>query len=123
MEKEAGRNTKDLFWPGLLLFLVGMHSILLGLIVYFFTDFFYRVFFASSVENIFFVRQSGIFLFLAGLFYLYPLINLKKFHNIIFLVIFSKLTAVYFLLTNAKFTYAPFMIYLAAFLTVLWRYC
>ena len=115
MEKEAGRKPKDLFWPGLLLFLVGMHSILLGLIVYFFTDFFYRVFFASSVENIFFVRQSGIFLFLAGLFYLYPLINLKKFHNIIFLVIFSKLTAVYFLVANAKFTVAPFMIYLAAF--------
>ena len=77
------------FWPTIILFLVGMHSILLGLIIYFFTDFFYNFFFNSNVENVFFVRQSGIFLFLAGLFYLYPLINFKKFHTVIFLVIFS----------------------------------
>ena len=111
---ESDRNSIE-FWPSLILFLVGVHSILLGLIIYFATDFFYNVFFKASVDNIFFVRQSGIFLFLAGLFYLYPLINIKKFHNIIFLVIFSKMTAVYFLLANAKFTPAPAMIYLASF--------
>ena len=111
---ESDRNSIE-FWPSLILFLVGAHSILLGLIIYFATDFFYNVFFKASVDNIFFVRQSGIFLFLAGLFYLYPLINIKKFHNIIFLVIFSKMTAVYFLLANAKFTPAPAMIYLASF--------
>jgi len=109
------KNSKDLFWSALILFLVGMHSILLGLFIYFFTDFFYNFFFKVSVENIFFVRQSGIFLFLAGLFYMYPLINFKKFHTIIFVVIFSKLTAVYFLLVNAKFTPVPPMMYLAAF--------
>ena len=111
---ESNRNSSE-FWPSLILFLVGMHSILLGLIIYFATDFFYKIFFNASVDNTFFVRQSGIFLFLAGLFYLYPLINIKKFHNIIFLVIFSKITAVYFLLANAKFTPAPAMIYLASF--------
>ena len=99
------------FW---LVFLVGMHSITLGLVIYFFTDFFYRLFFAAPVENIFFVRQSGVFLFLAGLFYLYPLVDLKKFYNVILLVIVSKLTAVYFLVANAKYTLSPPMIYLAA---------
>lgn len=110
-----GKKTKDLFWPALIVLLVGMHSILLGLIIYFFTDFFYSVFFSASVENIFFVRQSGIFLFLAGLFYLYPLIDLKNLYNLVLLVIFSKIVAVIFLVANAGYTAAPLMIYLAAF--------
>ncbi|MBW2465927.1 MAG: hypothetical protein JRF02_01375 [Deltaproteobacteria bacterium] len=99
----------------LIVLCVGIHSIFLGLFIYFFTDLFYRLFFAAAVENIFFVRQSGIFLFLAGLFYLYPLINLEKLYNLILVVIFSKITAVYFLVANARFTLSPKMIYLAAF--------
>ena len=99
-----------------IVFLVGVHSIFLGLVVYFFTDFFYQIFFAAAVENIFFVRQSGVFLFIAGLFYLYPLIDMRKFYNLILLVICSKIIAVYFLIANAKFTLSPPMIYLAAFL-------
>ena len=98
-----------------IVFFIGMHSVILGLFIYFFTDFFYQMFFAATVENIFFVRQSGIFLFLAGLFYLYPLIDLRKLYNFILLVIFSKFTAVYFLVVNAKYTLSPQMIYLAAF--------
>ena len=115
MYSGSGNNSKNLFWPAFIVFLVGMHSILLGLTVYFFTDFFYKVFFNTSVENIFFVRQSGTFLFLAGLFYLYPLLNLKELSNLILLVIFSKVVAVFFLVSNAVFTTAPVMIYLAAF--------
>ena len=115
MHPVSGKKTNDMFWPALFVFLVGMHSILLGLVIYFFTDFFYETFFAASVENIFFVRQSGIFLFLAGLFYLYPLINLRKLCNLILLVIFSKAVAVFFLITNAAYTATPVMIYLAAF--------
>ena len=111
----SDNNSRNLFWAALILSLIGMHSILLGLIIYYFTDFFYRTFFAASIENIFFVRQSGIFLFLAGLFYLYPLLSLKKFYSLILLVILSKIVAVFFLFTNAKFTAAPEMIYLAAF--------
>ena len=99
----------------LIVFLVGLHSIVLGLVVYFFTDFFYQIFFAAAVENIFFVRQSGVFLFIAGLFYLYPMIDMKKLYNLILLVICSKIIAVYFLIANAKFTLSPPMIYLAAF--------
>jgi hypothetical protein len=112
---KPGKNPNDLFLPALILFLVGMHSILLGLTIYFFTDFFYRVFFATAIENIFFVRQSGIFLALIGLFYLYPLLNLRTLYNLILLVIVSKIVAVIFLITNAGYTASPLMIYLAAF--------
>lgn len=111
----SGKESKDVFWLALAVFLVGMHSILLGLIIYFFTDFFYQTFFGTSVENLFFVRQSGIFLFLAGLFYLYPLLNLRNLYNLVLLVIVSKVVAVIFLITNAAFTSAALMIYLASF--------
>ena len=114
-----GKKSKNLFWAALILFLVGMHSILLGLAIYFFTDIFYKVFFAGNIENIFFVRQAGIFLFLQGLFYLYPLFNLKHLYNLILLVIVAKFVAVYFLIANAHFTTAPEMIYLAAFFDAL----
>ena len=108
------KNSKSR-WEALVVFLVGLHSILLGLTIYFFTDFFYRLFFAAGVENPFFVRQSGTFLFLAGFFYLYPLLDLKRYYNLILLVIFSKIVAVFFLISNAGYTPAPLMIYLAAF--------
>ena len=114
MSSNDVKNNIEKFSPWVV-FLVGVHSILLGLVVYFFTDFFYQLFFAASVENIFFVRQSGVFLFIAGLFYLYPLIDMKKLYNLILLVICSKFIAVYFLIANAKFTLSPPMIYLAAF--------
>ena len=112
---EPDKKNREIFKEAFVVFLVGMHSILLGLFIYFFTDAFYKIFFAASVENIFFVRQSGTFLFLAGFFYLYPLLNLRKLYNLILLVIFSKIIAVIFLVSNAGFTSAPLMIYLAAF--------
>lgn len=102
------------FGPLLVLF-IGIHSIVLGIVIYFFTDFFYQKFFSAAVENLFFVRQSGVFLFLAGFFYLYPLIDLKKYYTILLLVVFSKFVAVYFLVANAGYTQAPAMIYPAAF--------
>ena len=108
-------NSKEASYIALVVFLVGMHSIILGLFIYFYTDFFYQTFFGAEIENVFFVRQSGIFLFLAGIFYLYPLLGLKNLYNLILLVILSKTVAVFFLISNAGFTSAPFMIYLAAF--------
>ena len=98
-----------------LIFFVGLHSIFLGIFIYFFTDYFYQKFFSATVENIFFVRQSGVFLFIAGFFYLFPLIDLKNNYNFILLVIFSKVVAVIFLISNAQFTMSPSMIYMAAF--------
>ena len=92
---------------------VGCHSILLGFILYFLTDFFYKFFFSSEVINLFFVKQSGLFLFLAGLFYLVPLTNLEKLSRVTIVTIISKFCAVLFLFSNARHTPAPFMIYLA----------
>ena len=102
-----------LFFKGIIFF-VGLHSIALGTVIYFFTDFFYKTFFGVQVENLFFVRQSGIFLFLAGLFYLFPLLDVDKFHRLVLVVFVSKVLAVIFLLTNARYTPSPAMINLAA---------
>ncbi|MCK5543716.1 MAG: hypothetical protein KAI35_00785 [Desulfobulbaceae bacterium] len=108
-------NSKKLQLAPWLIFLIGMHSIFLGIFIYFFTDIFYQMFFAASVENPFFVRQSGVFLFLAGFFYLFPLLNLKVHYNLILVVIFSKAVAVLFLVSNASYTHSPIKIYIAAF--------
>jgi hypothetical protein len=97
------------------LFVVGVHSILLGMFIYFMTEVFYRVFFSSEIVNLFFVRQSGLFLFLAGLFYLIPLTNLERLSPVIVVTIISKICAVFFLFSNAGYTPAPFMVYLAGF--------
>ena len=97
-----------------IIFFVGLHSITLGTVIYFFTDFFYKTFFGVQVENLFFVRQSGIFLILAGLFYLFPLLDVGKFHQLVMVVFVSKVLAVIFLLTNASYTPSPTMINVAA---------
>ena len=108
-------NSRKLQLAPWVVFLIGMHSIFLGIFIYFFTDIFYREFFGAAVENVFFVRQSGVFLFLAGFFYLFPLLNLEINYNLILLVIFSKVVAVLFLILNAQSTLSPFIIYLGAF--------
>ena len=105
---------KPLVWLYLLVFLVGLHSLMLGTYIYFFTADFYGRFFAADVDNPFFVRQSGIFLFCLGVFYLYPLVELKKHHALIVLIVFTKMVAVLFMVCNARFTRAPGMIGLAA---------
>jgi hypothetical protein len=97
-----------------LILLIGLHSIFLGSFIYFFTDLFYQKFFSADVENIFFVRQSGVFLFLAGFFYLFPLINLETHYQFVILTVFSKAIAVLFLVVNAQETLSSSMIYLAA---------
>jgi hypothetical protein len=113
-EKDVDASTKAVGLLKCAVLLVGVHSITLGIFIYWFTATFYRLFFHVDVENIFFVRQSGIFLFLAGLFYLFPLFDIHKFNRIILLVVISKVSAVIFLITNAKETMTPIMIYLAA---------
>jgi len=114
------------------LLLVGIHSVVLGGIIYFFTNPFYQFFFSVDPDNFFFIKQSGVFLYLAGLFYLVPAINMNRYKLIIALVVISKLTAVTFLLVNAGLAPSPLVIYLAAVgdgamavaivvLTLLWR--
>ena len=98
----------------IVLFLVGLHSLVLGGTVYFFTVPFHQFFFSVDPDNFFFIKQSGVFLFLAGLFYLIPAMDIKRFKLLIVLVVFSKVTAVAFLLRNAYLTPSPPMVYLAA---------
>ena len=93
---------------------VGVHSVVLGAVIYFFTSSFYQFFLGEPIANPFFVRQSGIFLFLIGLFYLFPLTNIHSYHQFIILTIVSKVFAVLFLLTNAHLTPHPPMILLTA---------
>lgn len=109
---EKGIRIK-LLLRGTLLF-VGVHSLLLGSTIYFFTTPFYQFFFGVDPENFFFVKQAGLFLSLMGLFYLLPVFNLERFKPVIFLIVFSKVVAVTFLILNAHLTPSAFMIYLAA---------
>lgn len=97
-----------------ILLLVGLHSIILGGVIYFYTVPFHQFFFSVDPDNLFFIKQSGVFLFLAGLFYLSPVLDMKRYKLFIVLVVFSKITAVAFLLRNALQTPSPQMIYLAA---------
>ena len=98
---------------GALLF-VAVHSLLLGGTIYFLTTPFYQFFFGVDPENFFFVKQSGLFLSLMGFFYLLPVFDLERFKSVIFLIVFSKVVAVTFLILNAHLTPSAFMIYLAA---------
>ena len=96
--------------------LIGIHSLLLGIFIFFKTGLFYRIFFNAEISNLFFVKQSGLFLFLSGLFYLFPLINSKKMCDISVLIILSKTLAVVFLISYAGLAPGSKMIYWAAIL-------
>jgi len=107
------RTQITLLLRGVLL-IVGVHSLLLGSTIYFFTTPFYQFFFGVDPENFFFVKQAGLFLFLMGFFYLLPAYSLERFKPVIFLIVFSKVIAVAFLILNAHLTPSTLMIYLAA---------
>jgi hypothetical protein len=94
--------------------LVGVHSLVLGAWIYFGTGGFYRLFFATEVENFFFVKQAGLFLFCLGLFYLWPLVDIRKHHRAVAMTVLTKLLAVAFLLSSARLTAAPATIVLVA---------
>jgi len=98
----------------LCVFLVGMHSLALGAFIFFFTELFYRIFFGVEIVNFFFVRQSGLFLFCIGLFYLAPLVNLKRSRNQVVAMIATKIMAVLFLVSNSWLVARPEMTLLAA---------
>lgn len=101
-------------WLALLILLIALHSIVLGVFIFFFTEFFYRIFFNADMENFFFVRQSGLFLFCLGLFYCAPLTDLAGRHRLIVAIVLTKVAAVLFLLTHAEAAANPAIILLAA---------
>ena len=98
----------------LCVFLVGLHSLALGSFIFFFTEFFYDLFFGVRIENFFFVKQSGLFLFCIGLFYFAPLEDLKKSRNHVIAMIATKIMAVLFLVSNSWLVARPEMTLLAA---------
>ncbi len=95
-------------------FLIGMHSLILGTFIYFFTELFYRLFFKAGIENYFFVKQSGLFLLCMSFFYLAPLADLKRSLPQVIAMILTKILAVLFLLFNAHLAAKPEMILIAA---------
>jgi len=98
----------------LCIFLVGLHSLALGSFIFFFTELFYRLFFGVKIENFFFVKQSGLFLFCIGLFYFAPLEDLRKSRNHVIAMIATKIMAVLFLVFNSWLVARPEMTLLAA---------
>ncbi len=95
-------------------FLVAIHSLILGIFIFLFTDLFYRLLLRSSIENFFFVRQSGLFLVCLACFYLSPLTDLTRKHRAVLLIILTKVLAVLYLVTHAHFAPWRPIIYLAA---------
>ena len=87
--------------------LTAIHSIVLGGCIYLFTEQFYERAFRAPIENFFFVRQAGVFLLCLGLFYLYPLINLQRYHRLVMMAAVTKVIAVAFLLTNRQQCVSP----------------
>ena len=111
---EINRSPMAVRCLALLVFLVGIHSLLLGVFIFCFTEPFYRFFFHAEIDNFFYIRQSGLFLVCLGFFYLSPLLNLAEKHRLITVVILTKVLAVLFLVTHARYVPWPPMVYLAA---------
>ena len=105
---------RDIQLLALLVFLVAVHSMILGIFIFFFTELFYRFFFHAQMENLFFVRQSGLFLFSVGVFNLCPLFDLKGRHRLVIVIILIKILAVLFLVTHSSYAAWPPIILLAA---------
>lgn len=96
------------------LIITSLHSLLLGSYIFLQTEQFYQFFFGESVNNLFFVKQAGLFLFCMGLFYLTPLINLKAHHRVIYIIILTKILAVIFMLSNFSLVPRATTIFIAA---------
>jgi hypothetical protein len=110
--RSAPSSVQQLF---VFVFLVGAHGMFLGIFIFFFTELFYRFFFLSEIENLFFVRQAGLFLFCLGLFNIATLQDIRKNQFLVKVIIATKLLAVLFLITNAPLAAQPLIIYLAGF--------
>jgi len=116
-DKPAGYEPRKSYSRSFLfisILLVGIHSMILGMFIYFYTDTFYKIFFSTRPENVFFVKQSGIFLFCLGAYYLLPFVDFQKFYSTVLFTIFTKIVAVLFLVFNAYLSLSPTAIYMAA---------
>jgi hypothetical protein len=97
-----------------LVLLIGLHSLFLGIFIFFFTELFYDLFFSAEIENFFFVRQAGLFLFCLGLFNLAILRDMKRYHYFVNVIIATKALAFLFLVSHAHLAAWPPIIFAAA---------
>ncbi len=114
MGPETPAATRALTLLYLCVFLVGLHSLGLGIYIYFFTAGFYDLAYSAEVENFFFVRQAGLFLGCLGLFYWLVLWDMRRYRYLVVLIVVTKILAVVFMLSNAHHTSAPGIVKLAS---------
>jgi hypothetical protein len=105
-------------WPLRLLYiavlLVGIHSVVLGGWIYVSPNGFCQLLLGADPADLFFVRQAGLFLVCLGLFYVSPLLDFRRLHGLVVLIIVTKALAVVFLASNAGHSPSPHMIHLTA---------
>jgi len=112
--KEISSAPRKVQHLSVLVLLIGLHSLLLGIFIFFFTELFYRLFFSANIENFFYVRQAGLFLFCLGLFNLAILRDMKKYYYFVKVIIATKILAFLFLVSHAHLAAWPPIIYAAA---------
>ena len=109
--RSAPRKVQHL---SVLVLLTGLHSLFLGIFIFFFTELFYDLFFSAEIENFFFVRQAGLFLFCLGLFNLAIIVKMKRYYYFVKVIIATKSLAFLFLVSHAHLAAWPPIIFAAA---------
>ena len=99
--KEISSAPRKVQHLSVLVLLIGLHSLFLGIFIFFFTELFYDLFFSAEIDNFFFVRQAGLFLFCLGLFNLAILRDMKKYYYFVKVIIATKALAFLFLVSHA----------------------
>jgi hypothetical protein len=112
--KEISSAPRKVQHLSVLVLLVGLHSLFLGIFIFFFTELFYWLFFSANIENFFYVRQAGLFLFCLGLFNLAILKDMKRYYYFVKVIIATKALAFLFLVSHAHLAAWPPIIFAAA---------
>jgi hypothetical protein len=112
--KEISSAPRKVQHLSILVLLIGLHSLFLGIFIFFFTELFYRLFFSANIENFFYVRQAGLFLFCLGLFNLAILKDMKRYYYFVKVIIATKALAFLFLVSHAHLAAWPPIIFAAA---------
>jgi len=112
--KEISSAPRKVQHLSVLVLLIGLHSLFLGIFIFFFTELFYDLFFSAEIENFFFVLQAGLFLFCLGLFNLAILRDMKRYYYFVKVIIATKALAFLFLVSHAHLAAWPPIIFAAA---------
>ena len=112
--KEISSAPRKVQHLSVLVLLIGLHSLFLGIFIFFFTELFYDLFFSAEIENFFFVRQAGLFLFCLGLFNLAIIVKMKSHYYFVKVIIATKALAFLFLVSHAHLAAWPPIIFAAA---------